>query len=75
MKFQKKPTKHGPKVKYLIIDFVKEKLGIEEDILIETAHRMGKIQRSERARNKKRSIVVKFLNFKGKSRILHTYRS
>ena len=75
MKFKKKPTKHGPKVKYLIIDFVKEKLGIEEDILIETAHRMGKIQRSERARNKKRSIVVKFLNFKGKSRILHTYRS
>ena len=25
-------------------------------------------------RNRKRTIVVKFLNFKGKSRILHTYR-
>ena len=62
-------------MKYLIIGFVKEKLGIEEDILIETAHRMGKIQRGDRARNKKKSIVVKFLNFKGKSRILHTDRS
>ena len=53
---------------------MKEKLGIEEDILIERAHRTGKIQRNDGTRNRKRTIVVKFLNFKGKSRILRTYR-
>ena len=53
---------------------MKETLGIEEDILIERAHRIGKIQRNDGARNRKRTIVVKFLNFKEKSRILHTYR-
>ena len=53
---------------------MKEKLGIEEDILIERAHRMGKIQRNDGTRKRKRTIVVKFLNFKDKSRILHTYR-
>ena len=58
----------------LITDFVKEKLGIEEDILIERAHQKGKIQRNYGTRNRKRRIVVKFLNFKDKSRILHTYR-
>ena len=55
-------------------DFVKEKLEIEEDILIERAHRTGNIQRNDGTRNRKRTIVVKFLNFKDKSRILHTYR-
>ena len=58
----------------IITDFVKEKLGIEEDILIERAHRTGKIQRNDGTRNRKRTIIVKFLNFKDKSRILHTYR-
>ena len=58
----------------IITYFVKEKLGIEEDILIERAHRKGKIQRNDGTRNRKRTIVVKFLNFKDKSRILHTYR-
>ena len=53
---------------------MKEKLGIEEDILIERAHRKGKIQRNDGTRKRKRTIVVKFLNFKDKSRILHTYR-
>ena len=53
---------------------MKEKLGIEEDILIERAHCTGKIQRNDGTRNRKRTIVVKFLNFKDKSRILHTYR-
>ena len=47
-----------------------QKLGIEE----ERANRTGKIQRNDGARNRKRIIVVKFLNFKDKSRILHTYR-
>ena len=52
---------------------MKEKLEIEEDSLIERAHRTGKIQRNDGTRNRKR-IVVKFPNFKDKSRILHTYR-
>ena len=58
----------------IITDFVKEKLGIEEDILIERAHRAVKIQRNDGTRNRKRTIVVKFPNFKDKSRILHNYR-
>ena len=45
---------------------------IEEDI--ERAHRTGNIQRNDGARNKKRNIVKYFLNFKDKSRILHTYK-
>ena len=53
---------------------MKEKLGIEEDILIARAHRTGKIQRNDGTKNRKRTILVKFLNFKEKSRILHTYR-
>ena len=58
----------------IITDFVKEKLGIQEDILTERAHRTGKKQRNDGTGNRKRTIVVKFLNFKDKSRILHTYR-
>ena len=50
-------------------DFVKEKLGIKEVFLIKRANRKGKIQKNDRKRNRKRTIVVKFLNFKGKSRI------
>ena len=53
---------------------MKEKLGIEEDILIKRAHCTGKIQRNDRTRNRKRTIVMKFLNFKDKSIILHTCR-
>ena len=53
---------------------MKERLGIEEDISIERAHRTGKIQRNDGTRNKKKTIVVKFLKFKGKSRNLNTYR-
>ena len=52
---------------------MKEKLVIEEDILIKRAHRTGKIQRDDGTTNRKRTIVVKFLNFKDKSRSLHTY--
>ena len=56
---------------------MKERLGIEKEILIERverAHRTGKIQRNDGSRNRKRTIVVKILSFKDKSRILHTYR-
>ena len=53
---------------------MKEKLEIEENIAIERAHRKGKIHRNDGTRNKKRTVVVKILSFKDKSRILHTYR-
>ena len=72
--FQEERNKTWEESESIITDFVKEKLGIEEDILIERAHCTGKIQRNDGTRNRKRTIVVKFLNFKDKSRILHTYR-
>ena len=72
--FQEETNETWEESESIITDFVKEKLGIEEDILIERAHCTGKIQRNDRTRNRKRTIVVKFLNFKDKSRILHTYR-
>ena len=53
---------------------MKENLGIEEYILTEGANRTGKIQRNDGTRNRKRTIVAKFLNFKDKLRSLHTYR-
>ena len=72
--FQEETNETWEETESIITDFVKEKLGIEEDILIERAHCTGKIQRNDGTRNRKRTIVVKFLNFKDKSRILHTYR-
>ena len=72
--FQEETNETWEESERIITNFVKEKLGIEEDNLIEGARRTGKIQRQDRTRNRKRTIVVKFLNFKGKSRILHTYR-
>ena len=53
---------------------MKQELGIEEDISIERVHCTGKIQRNDGTRNKKRTIDMKILSFKGKSRILHNYR-
>ena len=53
---------------------MKQALGIEEDILSERAHHTGKIQRDDGTRNKKRTMIVKFLNVKDKSSILHNYR-
>ena len=70
--FQEETNETWEESERIITDFVKEKLGIEEDILIERAHRTGKIQRNDGKRNRKTTIVVKFLNFKDKSRILHT---
>ena len=58
----------------IITDFLKEKLGIEKDILIERAHCTRNIQRNGSTRNKAETIVVNFLNFKDNSRILVTYR-
>ena len=72
--FQEKTNETWEESESIVTDFVKEKLGIQEDTLIERAHRKGKIQRNDGTRNKKRTIVVKFLNFKDQSRILHTYR-
>ena len=72
--FQEQTNETWEESESIITNFVKEKLGIEEDILIERAHRTGKIQRNDGTRNRKRTIVVKFLSFKDKSRILHNYR-
>ena len=70
--FQEETNETWEESESIITDFVKEKLGIEEDILIERAHRTGKIQRNDGTRNRKKTIVVKFLKFKDKSRILRT---
>ena len=71
---QEETNEAWEKSESIITDFVKEKLEIEEDILIERAHRTGKIQGNDGTRNRKRTTVVKFLNFEDKLRILHTYR-
>ena len=62
--FQEETNETWEESESIVIDFVKEKLGIEDDILLERAHRTGKIQRNDGTRNRKRTIVVKFLNFK-----------
>ena len=72
--FQEKTNETWEESERIITDFGKEKLGIEEDILIERAYRTGKVRRNNGTRNRKGTIVVKFPNFKDKSRILHTYR-
>ena len=72
--FQEETNETWEESESIITEFVKEKLGIEEDILIERSHCTGKIQRNDGTRNRKRTIVVKFLNFKDKSKILYTYR-
>ena len=72
--FQEKTNETWEESESIITDFVKEKLGIKEDILIERANRTGKIQRNDGTKNRKRTIVVNFLNFKDKSTILHSYR-
>ena len=54
--------------------FVKEELGIEEDILNERAHHTGKVQKDDGTRNRKWTMIVKFLNVKDKSSVLHNYR-
>ena len=74
MSFKEKPIKTREKSEIIITDFLKEKLGAEEDILIVRARRTRKIQTNDGTRNRKRTIVVKFFNFKDKSRILYTYR-
>ena len=72
--FQEEINETWEESESIITDFVKEKLGIEQNILIEGVHCTGKRQRNDGTRNRKITIVVKFLNFKAKSRILHVYR-
>ena len=71
--FQEETNETWEEGESILTNFVKEKLGIEEDILIERVHRTGKIQRNDGTRNRKRTIVVKFIDFKDKSGIRHTY--
>ena len=73
--FQEEINETWKESESIVTDFVKEELGIEEDILIERAHHTGKIQRIDGRANRKRTIAVKFLNFKNKSRVLHTFRA
>ena len=72
--FQKETNEKWEESKSFKKDYMKEKLGIEDDISIERTHHTRRIQRNDGTRNKKRTIVVKFLSFKDKSRILNTYR-
>ena len=77
--FQEETNERWEESESIITDFVKEKLGIEEDTLRgrfreDSANRKWKIQRNDGTRNRKGTIVVKFLNFMDKSTILHTYR-
>ena len=47
-----------------VVQVIKEKLDIETDIKIERAHRSGHLYRKDNSLNDRRTIVVKFLNFK-----------
>ena len=57
-----------------VMNVIKQDLNIEENIKIERAHRSGRIYRQDNSKNDKRTIVIKFLNYKDKERVLHTYR-
>jgi hypothetical protein len=52
--------------------FIKDKLNIKHEIQIERAHRTGK--KNETGQKKRRTIVVKFLNYKDKETIIHHYK-
>ena len=51
--FQEETNETWEESESIITDFVKEKLGIEKDILIEIVLRTEKIQRNDGARNRK----------------------
>ena len=55
--FQEEANETWDESESIITDFVKERLGIKEDILIEIACRTGKIQRNDWTRNIKRTIA------------------
>ena len=48
--FQKETSETWEESESIILDFVKERLRIEEDIASERAHRTGKIQRTDDTR-------------------------
>lgn len=51
-----------------------KELKIEEDVKIERAHRTGKVLQ-EKDKRKGRTLIVKFLDYKDKLRILDKYRN
>ena len=57
------------KVKILL----KDKLGIEENIQIERAHRTGNRNYHDGSKNTKRTIIIKLLNYKDKRKILDAF--
>jgi hypothetical protein len=57
----------------IIKNFVREKLDIKQELNIERAHRTGK-RENEKGNPRKRTIVVKFLNYKEREMILEKYK-
>ena len=51
----------------------KNELGIKESMVIERAHRSGPTTHKDGKKNYKRVIVMKFLNFKDKQRVLNAF--
>ena len=54
--------------------FLQNKLDLKDEVKIERAHRSGKKTRRDQTLNDKRTVIVKFLNFKDKQNILMRYR-
>ena len=55
-------------------DLIKEKLGVEKEVRIERAHRTGSKMYND-VRNTRRTIVVKFLEYKDKRDILDAFHT
>jgi len=57
-------------------DFIKDNLGLTQEIVIERAHRVPKRETSDgnESKDKPRTIVTRFLNFKDKEAVLSKYR-
>ena len=55
-------------------EIIKDQLQFEQYIEIERAHRSGK-EMIDGSPNKRRTIIAKFLNFKGKQEVLSEYKA
>ena len=53
--------------------FIKEDLGISDEIKIERAHRFGSKYYEDKTR-RNRTIIAKFLDYKDKDKVIKTYR-
>ena len=57
----------------VVTELLKEKLGLEHSMKIERAHRVGRARHNNGEVNKRRTIVVKFLDYKEKRDVLSTF--